>query len=133
MFPSSPEAVAASVVDKRSEDLVGERNTVCFNALQATVPSHCRRESRSSLTLSMVRESPEGAPCKYSEETHSEGFAPIETAHRHQWGRLLACRARTCQVAERTIVGVMKINSSCLETFSVLFLNSHPRTGMRDR
>lgn len=67
------------------------------------------------------------------EETRSMGFAPIETAYHHQWGRLLACRAGTCQVAERTIVGVRKINSSCFETFSVLFLNSQPRTGTRDR
>ncbi len=67
------------------------------------------------------------------ELTRFTGIAPIEIAYHRQWGRLLACRARACQVVERTIVGVRKINNSCLETFSVLFLNSHPRTGMRDR
>jgi hypothetical protein len=33
----------------------------------------------------------------------------------------------------RIIVGVMKIKSSCFETLSDLFLNSHPRTGIRER
>ena len=67
------------------------------------------------------------------EETPCTGFAPTETAYHHQWGRLLACRAGTCQVAERTIVGVRKIKSSCFDTFSVLFLNNQPSTGTRDR
>ena len=48
-------------------------------------------------------------------------------------GRLLTCCARTCQVVVRTIVGVRKIRSSCFDTFSVLFLNNHPKTGIRDR
>lgn len=67
------------------------------------------------------------------EGTDSTGFAPIEIACHHQWGRLLACRTGTCQVADRTIVGVRKINNSCFETFSVLFLNNQPSTGTRDR
>lgn len=96
-------------------------------------PPETQSEHRLRACVFTGRSCLEGAPVKTGEKTAHMGIAPIETAHHLQWGRLLTCRARTCQVVVRTIVGVRKIKSSCFDTFSVLFLNNQPSTGIRDR
>ena len=109
-----------------------ERPTTGLRSLTYPVGSSVAQNRMVNSTIEREKK-PGRSAIENGEETRSMGFAPIETAYHHQWGRLLACRAGTCQVAERTIVGVRKIKSSCFDTFSVLFLNNQPSTGTRDR
>ncbi|ULA64437.1 MAG: hypothetical protein LZF86_130039 [Nitrospira sp.] len=58
-------------------------------------------------------------------------FGPclLQTCNRHGPNQL----SMTLNYVVRMIVGVMNIKSSCFDTLSDLFLNNHPKTGIRDK